>query len=349
FAIALWNGRDPILKERLFGLAGPEGNHGEDVKEYYFYLDNTPSHSYMKMLYRYPQAAFPYADLVAENGRRGRHDFEYELMDAGAFEGERYFDVVVEYAKAGQDDILIRITVTNQGPEEAICHLLPTVWFRNTWSWGYPAGPMNCTPGKPVLRKMEGPAGSAAIAVDHPAAGNYFLYAERALELLFTENETNMERLFDSANDSPYVKDAFHRTVIGRESGAVNPAQEGTKGAAWYHDAIPAGRSISYRLRLADAEQASPFGDFDDIFDQRLDEADAFYDAVHPADLDAEDRLIQRQAFAGLLWTKQLYYYDIPQWLRGDPRYPPPPFNRKQGRNREGIHLNNLDILSMPD
>ncbi|KPK03844.1 MAG: glucosidase [Anaerolineae bacterium SG8_19] len=349
FAIALWNGRDPILKERLFGLSGPQGNHGEDVKEVYFYLDSTPTHSYMKMLYKYPQAAYPYTELVEENGRRSREDQEYELFNTGVFAEDRYFDVLVEYAKIDQDDILIRVSIANRGPEAATCHLLPTLWFRNTWSWGYPDGPMNDVPDMPRLKIAEGPAGSDIVEANHPAAGTYYLYADGTPKFLFTGNETNMERLFDAVNLDPYVKDAFHRYVVNGEWGAVNPDQEGTKAAAWYRDTIPADQTMVYQLRLSNRLHEDPFRHFDSLFRQRQEEADEFYAAVQHPDLDHEARLIQRQAFAGLLWTKQLYYYDVPQWLQGDPGQPAPPAVRRYGRNADWTHLNNFDVISMPD
>ena len=259
FALALWNGRDPILKERLFGLTGEEGNHGEDVKEYYFYLDNTPTHAYMKMLYKYPQAAFPYADLVAENQRRGYQDFEYELLDTGVFDENRYFDVVVEYAKAAEDDILVRIEVVNRGPDDAACHLLPTLWLRNTWSWGYPAGPMGDVPAKPLLQASDGVTDAVTVVVDHVNLGRYYLYAQGAPELLFTENETNAARLFGTANGAPFVKDAFHRYVVLGEQDAVNPAQRGTKSAAHYALTIPAGGVHVIQLRLTPESLTAPF------------------------------------------------------------------------------------------
>jgi hypothetical protein len=350
FALALWNGRDPILKERLFGLTGNEGNHGEDVKEYYFYLDSTPTHSYMKMLYKYPQAEFPYADLVQENGRRGYHDFEYELLDTGVFHEDRYFDVLIEYAKADQDDILIRISVTNRGPDAAPCHLLPTLWFRNTWSWGYPAGPMGNVAGKPNLHRIDPPAGALVIEADHQALGGYYLYAEGEGDLLFTENETNTERLFGTPNAGPYVKDAFHRWLVHGEQGAVNPARQGTKAAVHYMAEIPAGETHVYRLRLTHQTHRQPFGrDFDRIFHRRQEEADAFYAAIQNPGLSDDERNIQRQAFAGMLWSKQLFYYDLEQWLDGDPSLPPPPAVRKMGRNQDWEHLHNFDLISMPD
>lgn len=349
FAAALWNGQDSILKERLFGLSGNEGNHGEDVKEYYFYLDSTPTHSYMKMLYRYPQASFPYAELVTENRRRRRAEAEYELIDTGAFAENRYFDLYVEYAKAGPRDILIRFTLINQGPDEAQCHLLPTLWFRNTWSWGYLDGPMHDVPGKPVLRQIKGSTGLSVVSAQHPAAGSYYLYAEQAPQLLFTENETNARRLFGSPNGSAYVKDAFHRFVIEEEHRAINPALEGTKSAAWYKDSVAAGQTMTYRLRLSSQPLDQPFRDFNETFSRRLAEADEFYAAIQPLALQEEAKAIQRQAFAGLLWTKQLYYYDIPQWLQGDPGQPTPPETRQSGRNAGWGHLNNFDVISMPD
>jgi len=347
FALALWNERDSILKERLFGLSGSQGNHGEDVKEYYFYLDNTPTHSYMKMRYKYPQAAFPYRELVEENARRGPDAPEYELLDTGVFEGDRYFDVDVEYAKAGQDDLLIRIRVTNLGPDAAPCHVLPTLWFRNTWRWGYENGPMGDVPGKPHLRRREG--NDSAVEAQHPALGAYYLYADDVETWLFTENETHNHRLFGTENQTPYVKDAFHRYVIHGDETAVNPAGEGTKAAGVYRLDIAPGETRTLRLRLADAAHEAPFAAFDAVFSQRMAEADAFYGAVQPAALCEDERRIQRQAFAGMLWTKQLYYYDVPQWLRGDPGQPKPPASRQQGRNHNWKHLNNFDVISMPD
>lgn len=349
FAPALWNGQDPILKERLFGLTGPEGNHGEDVKEYYFYLDSTPTHSYMKMLYKYPHGAFPYTLLKEVNEIRTIDDFEYELLDTGIFDEDRYFDVLVEYAKADQDDILIRITITNRGHEAACCHLLPTVWFRNTWSWGYQSGPMGDVPEKPILRSAQAQEGQALVIAEHPKLGAYCLYGDGAPELLFTENETNFERLFNAPNVSPYVKDAFHRHVVNEEKGAVNLALEGTKAAAWYRGEVPAGGERTYQLRLTQSHLADPFQNFDRVFGQRLREADDFYAAIQRPGITGEEKRIHRQALAGMLWTKQFYYFNIEQWLEGDPRQPPPPHSRHQGRNHEWLHLNNFDIVSMPD
>ena len=349
FALALWNGKDPILKERLFGLTGSEGNHGEDVKEYYFYLDSTPTHSYMKMLYKYPQSEYPYTDLLSENRRRGFLDFEYELLDTGVFDDNRYFDVAVEYAKAAPDDILARITVTNRGPETADCFILPSLWFRNTWSWGYENGPMNDVSGKPHLSQIEGASDYFAAEIHHPAAGSYYWYAEKADELIFTENETNTARFDHSTDGNPYVKDAFHRYLIDGDEDAVNPSREGTKVAALFSGAIDPGTSRTIRLRLAGRGTEKPFAEFDTIFSQRLGEADKFYDTIHKSNIGADEKLIQRQALAGMLWTKQFFYYNIEQWLQGDPGLPPVPEARREGRNSEWEHLNNFDIISMPD
>ncbi len=343
-ALALWNGRDPILKERLFGLTGPEGNHGEDVKEYYYYLDATPTHSYARMLYKYPHAEYPYADLVAENGRRGLDEPEYELLDTGVFEDDRYFDAAVEYAKARPDDVLVRITITNRGPESAECWVLPTLWFRNTWDWGYAAGPMGDVPERPHLR-MNG----TAIRAIRPVTGEYHLYAESADDWLFTENATNTDRLYGLPAPSPYVKDAFHRYVIENDTAAVNPAREGTKVAALYRRTIGAGDTLTVRLRLTAREEERPFTDFADVFNRRRNEADEFYSRIQPSGLTDDERSIQRQAYAGMLWSKQLYYYDVEQWLEGDPAGPPTPAERMRGRNHDWKHLNNFDILSMPD
>jgi hypothetical protein len=349
FALALWNGRDPILKERMFGLAGSEGNHGEDVKEYYHYLDSTPSHSYMKMLYKYPQAEFPYTDLVIENRKRGVFDFEYELLDSGVFEDNRYFDVLVEYAKVDQDDILIKITVTNRGPDPANCYVLPTLWFRNTWSWGYEKGPMGDVPGKPDLSQIENGADIAIVKAVHPAAGKYYLYAEKAERLLFTDNETNAVRFINFANGNPYVKDAFHRYLISGEKEAINPARQGTKAAALYRGDIAPGQPRVLRLRLANQRLSSAFKEFEEIFEKRRAEADEFYAAIQNPRLSTDEKRVQRQALAGMLWSKQFYYYNIEQWIHGDPAMQPLPESRSGGRNHQWEHLNNFDILSMPD
>jgi hypothetical protein len=346
FGLALWNEKDPILKERLFGLTGNQGNHGEDVKEYYFYLDSTPTHSYMKGLYKYPQVAYPYAWLVEENGRRGRRDSEFELLDTGVFNDNRYFDVFVEYAKADTDDILIRITAWNRGPEAAPIHMLPTLWFRNTWSWDHGTKRPNLSRGRSAGR-------TAVVAAEHPELpGNYRLYCDGDPELLFTENETNQERLFAVPNPTPYVKDAFHRYVIAGESGAVNPRRTGTKAAAHYALEIPARGQVTLRLRLsAEGEApAQPFGPgFDETCAAREREARAFYDEVLPEGLSAAERATALQGYAGLLQSKQFFHYVMKDWLEGDPAQPAPPPERRQGRNREWLHLYNRDVISMPD
>jgi hypothetical protein len=345
FALALWNEKDPILKERLFGLTGSEGNHGEDVKDYYFYLDSTPTHAYMKGLYKYPQAEFPYGRLVEENRRRGRRDPEFELVDTGIFEEDRYFDVVAQYAKATPNDLLIRITVTNRGPDPAPLHLLPTLWCRNTWAW-------EAGGARPRLRRALDTNGAACIAVEHPdLGGSYRLYADGAPEWFFTENDTNRRRLYGVENESPFVKDAFHEAVVRGESAAVNPAQEGTKAAVRYRILLGPGESTVVRLRLTDGElRGSPFGKrFDALVAQRREEADEFYAEVIPAKLSDDARSVMRQALAGMLWSKQWYHYDVRRWLEGDPAQPAPPPERQDGRNREWSHLYNDDVVSMPD
>src|SRR5579884_1238102 len=352
FAVALWNGRDPILKERLFGLTGNEGNHAEDVKECYYYLDNTPTHSYMKYLYKYPQAAFPYSQLVEENRRRGKDQPEYELLDTGVFDDNRYFDVFVEYAKADVEDILIRIRVANRGPESAVLHLLPTVWFRNTWSWGYDVQRPCLAHANGNSLASEGASRSAVIALQEPNYGERWLYCEGSPELLFTENETNNARLFGVENASPYVKDSINDYLVQGKKEAVNPKQSGTKAAAYYRLDVGAGETVEVRLRLTDREFAEeePFGaEFDRLFAQRQQEADAFYATVIPDTLSPDAQNVMRQAFAGLLWSKQFYYYVVDQWLDGDPGQPPPPPQRQRGRNHEWRHLFNADVISMPD
>jgi hypothetical protein len=349
FGLSVWNEQDPILKERLFGLTGPEGNHGEDVKEAYFHLDATPSHSYLEFLYKYPQAAFPYEDLVAENQRRGARDPEFELTDTGVFDEGRYFDVRATYAKETTDDLLVKIRVTNQGPDRGVCHVLPTLWFRNTWSWGYPHSPMGDVTARPVMSRRDEDTGVLTIRAEHPVLGTYRLHAEAAADLWFTENETNENRLWGATNPSPYVKDAFHRALIDHQDGAVNPAETGTKAAAVYRLDLAAGETATIRLRLTTATADDPFAAFDDIVDQRRREADEFYAAVQPAGLSPTQRLTQRLALAGMIWSKQLYYYDVEQWLAGDPAGPPSELSRRSGRNHQWQHLNNLDVLSMPD
>jgi hypothetical protein len=337
FALALWNGRDPILKERLFGLAGPEGNHGEDVKELYWHVDSTPTHSYMRHLYKYPQAEFTSGRLVEENRNRGKTEPEFELLDTGVFDEDRYFDVVVEYAKADVEDLLITITVHNRGPEAAALWLLPTVWFRNTWSWGRRHL-------KPELHR----AGDR-IQLEEPHYGHRWLYVDGGAELLFTENESNAERLFRGNNSTPYVKDAFHRYVVNGETSAVNPEDTGTKAAAMRKVMVPAGGSQVMRLRLSDRDVATPFADFEEIHVARRREADRFYEDVIPRELSADAKNVMRQAIAGLLWSKQFYHYVVGDWLAGDPAAPPPPAGRKRGRTKDWPHLYNADVISMPD
>jgi hypothetical protein len=344
FAIALWNGHDPILKERLFGLTGPEGNHGEDVKEYYFFLDSTPTHSYMKFLYKYPQAAYPYSSLIEQSRRRGRSQPEFELLDTGVFDGNRYFDVFVEYAKATHEDVLVRITVLNRGRDAATLHLLPTLWYRNTWSWSHVAR-------RPRLRDRTATTEFSTIEADHESLGQRWLHVRGAPELVFTENETNLARFPGPNVDRPFVKDAFHELLIRGRREAVNPQRVGTKAAALHRLELAAGAQATIELRLRDQSDARGlFGrDFDAVFDQRIAEADEFYAAVMPATLDPDRRSVCRQAFAGLLWSKQFYYYDVPTWLRGDPTESPPPVERLHGRNCDWTHLYNEDVLSMPD
>jgi Glycosyl hydrolase family 63 C-terminal domain len=368
FALAMWNGKDPILKERLFGLTGNEGNHGEDVKEYYFYLDSTPTHSYMKGLYKYPQGEFPYGNLVEENRRRGKNDREFELLDTGVFDENRYFDVTTEYAKAGVEDILIKITVTNHGPVEAELALLPTVWFRNTWSWGRDDYRPQARASQSLGFKQEhGTIGSTAIELEHKAYGKRWLLCEGEPELLFTENETNAKKLFGSENRTPYVKDGINDYVVHGNRDAVNPEKSGTKAAALYNLRIAPGASVTVRLRLTDQEpkvvrMSAPrlvlaqapktelFGQaFESVFSARRKEADEFYAMRAPRDISEDARNVQRQAFAGLLWSKQFYHFDVRTWLEGDPAGPRPPESRKKGRNQEWSNLYNADVISMPD
>src|SRR5215831_210291 len=345
FALALWNGRDPILKERAFGLTGSEGNHGEDVKEYFFYLDSTPTHSYMKYLYKYPQAAFPYAQLIDENRRRGRQAPEFDLIDTGVFEGDRYFDIYVVYAKADAEDILIRITAFNRGPESALLHLLPTIWFRNRWTWGDNDDP------KPILRKADA-LGTASIELNHFQYGLRWLHCEGAPELLFTENETNNQRLFGAPNASPYVKDNINDYIVHGAKDAVNPSQAGTKAAANYALTLPSGEVATIRLRFTDKNRKSSrvFGKpFETVFANRLREANEFYQTVVPSHLSDDARSVMRQALGGLLWSKQYYHYVVERWLDGDPKTPLPPAERRHGRNHDWKHLYNTDVISMPD
>ncbi|MBX3719395.1 MAG: glucosidase [Parachlamydiales bacterium] len=346
FALSLWNGKDPFLKERMFGLSGPEGNHGEDAKDYWYYLDSTPTHSYMKMLYKYPQGEFPYAQIRSENKNRGYHDLEYELVDTKIFEEGKYFDVFIEYAKASEEDILIRVTAHNRGPADAPIHLLPTVWFRNTWSWGYEKGPTGDEKEKPAMRQGASNNNFSLFECRIASGEDYHLYCDESPELIFTENETNKEKLFKTPNASPYVKDAFHRYIAGNEKGAVNPAQKGTKGAAVYARTVPAGGSVEIRLRLSCAENSAPFKDFAPLFKKRIKEADEFYNDVQHPDLSDELKMVQRRAFAGLMWSKQFYYFDVEQWLNGDPGSS---VKRNVPRNDQWEHLTTFDVLSMPD
>jgi len=371
FALALWNGRDPILKERLFGLTGNQGNHGEDVKEYYFYQDSTPTHSYMRMLYKYPQAEFPYARLVEENRRRSREEPEFELLDTGVFAEDRYFDVSIEYAKADVEDILIRITAVNRGPEAAMLHLLPSLWFRNTWSWGKDLR-------RPSSQRAASVPGSVCAELQHWQYGKRWLLCPGQPELLFTENETNFVRLFNGKNRTPYVKDAFHEYLVRGNKSAVNPRQAGTKMAAYYPLKLGPGQSETLKLRLTDMEPlasmrrtlgvvgtitspghadpaegvppANDFGaGFDNVFALRQKEADEFYASRVTSEVSGDAKNVMRQAFGGLLWSKQFYHYDVRTWLEGDPAGPPPPPERLKGRNKEWTHLYNDDVISMPD
>jgi len=335
--LALWNEHDPILKERMFGLTNNEGNHGEDVKELYYYLDATPTHSYLKMLYKYPQQAYPYTWLVEENGRRGMDMPEFELIDTGTFADDRYFDVFVEYAKADAHDILMRVTAHNRGPDDAPLHILPQLWFRNEWIW---EGKTE----KPEMSATE----QDSIVLQHPKLGTYYCHFDSATELLFCDNETNVQRLY-STDGKGYFKDAFHEHIVHGNPHAVNPLKSGTKGAGHFDFTVPAHGKVEVRLRLTRAVNKRPFKDFDSIFNLRQAEADEFY-AVLQADIADEDaRLIQRQAFAGMIWSKQFYHFDIPKWQKGDPNMPSPPPERRHGRNSEWQHLNNEDIISMPD
>ena len=350
FGLALWNGKDPILKERLFGLTGPEGNHGEDVKECYYYLDSTPTHSYMKALYKYLQGEYPYAWLVEENRRRGKADPEFELLDTGLFNDNRYFDVFAEYAKGGPDDILIRITVANRGPDTAPLHLLPTLWYRNTWAWG-------CKHEGCWIKPNIMLADASTLQGDHVNFGKHWFVAEPgpgrdAPEFLFTENETNSQRLFGTDNWTPYVKDAFHEYLIHAKPDAVNPKRVGTKVAAHYRLELPARGEVAIRLRLSNEKLTYPKSlgnEFDGIFQQRIREADEFYDASMPDELSEDERRVVRQGYAGLLWSKQYYQYIVRDWLEGDPQQPPPPERRKSGRNAEWPHIYNRDVITMPD
>jgi len=333
-AIALWNGNDPILKERLFGLTNSQGNHGEDVKECYWFLENTPTHSYMKALYKYPQRAYPYQELIDRNRDAGRESPEIELVDTGVFDENRYFDVFVEYAKTTPYEILGRITIHNRGPEDAPIWVLPTLWFRNNWTWK-----------TGTLRPGLSTRANGRIEVGHPRYNDMWLVVDDCAELVFTENESNLEKLFGGHNASPYVKDAFHRYIIEKDAHAVNPAKAGTKAAAIYNTVIPAGGSVTYRVMLSDIRKSLP-NDFDQTFEARISECDEFYDNLAPG-LSSDVRAVQRQAFAGMLWSKQFYHFDVERWLKGDPTQPPPPSTRT--RNEAWKHVHSAEVLSMPD
>jgi len=337
FAVSLWNKKDPILKERLFGLSGFEGNHGEDVKELYYYLDSTPTHSYMKMLYKYPQAEFPYAWLLEENKKRTRLDPEFELIDTDIFNDDNYFDVFVEYAKSDVDDILIKISIKNHSKRNAPINVLPTIWFRNTWDWGYDDY-------KPNMFAVS----ENAIEIQHKVFGNYKLYCENNNSLLFCDNETNNPTLYNSQDGKKYYKDGINDYII-HSSPTINPDRGGTKASANYDINVAAGETFVIRLRLSDKDSDNAFNDFENIFNQRVNEANEFYSALQKNISSDDEKNVQRQAFAGMLWSKQFYYYDVEQWLKGDPSQPPPPKERLNGRNSEWKHLNNADIISMPD
>ena len=344
FSVALWNGKDPILKERMFGLTNSEGNHGEDVKEYYFYLDSTPTHSYMKYLYKYPQAAFPYVDLIETNKRRNRGDMEYELLDTGVFNEDRYFDVFVEYAKQSPEDILIQISVGNRGPEPATLHVLPTLWFRNTWTW-WPGTP------KPSLKQVSGQQGEQAVAASHADLGERYLYCEGDAELLFTENETNNERIFGTPNQSPYVKDGINNYVVEGKKNAVNPAKTGTKSAAHYQLNVGAGKTATVHLRLTRCGACChrrSFKSFAEIMQARQREADEFYKSITPEHVSEDAARVMRQALAGMLWSKQYFFFDVDKWLTEHGEDPMKPGSRSM-RNSEWFHMVNQHIISMPD
>ena len=348
FALALWNGKDPILKERLFGLTNSEGNHGEDVKEYYFYLDSTPTHSYMKYLYKYPQAAFPYDDLIQTNRRRSRDEMEYELLDTGVFNQDRYFDVFVEYAKGGPDDMLVQITAVNRGPEQAELHLLPTLWFRNDWaSW---IAESNRAAEQPTLKQIQAAAGTSAIVAQHATLGTYYLYCDGKVPLLVTDNTTNNDRLFPGQpNASPYVKDGINDYVVQGRQTAVNPEHQGTKASAHYRQMVGPGQSMTVRLRLTNQALAVPFGPWiAETFAARLKEADEFYRSVTPPSVSPDAANVMRQAIAGMLWSKQFFYFDGDSWLE-EHHSNPLHAGFRFSRNSEWFHMVNKDIISMPD
>jgi len=338
FALALWNKKDPILKERFFGVAGSEGNHGEDVKEYYYYLDSTPTHSYMKMLYKYPQPEYPYAWLVNENRQRSKTQPEFELMDTGIFNEDKYFDVFVEYAKNNAEDILVKISIHNRGKEAASLNVLPTLWFRNTWAWGYD----DYTPS--IYAGANG-----ELAVDHKTLGNFQLYCEGSPQMLFTNNETNAKRLYNFDDGKRFFKDGINDYIIAGDSSAINPENKGTKAAFNCEVSVPGGNNVVIRLRLTTEKAKDPFKEFDNVFDQKLKEANEFYQDLQKEIASEDARQVQRQALAGMMWSKQYYYFDVKQWLSGDPAMPSPPAARKHGRNRLWPHMKTGDIISMPD
>ncbi len=337
FSVALWNKKDPFVKEILFGLSNGQGNHGEDVKELYYYLDATPTHSYMKMLYKYPQAEFPYHWLLDENKKRNRLEPEFELIDTGIFNNDDYWDVFIEYAKASATDILIKITVHNRSNHDASLDVLPTIWFRNTWIWGYDDE-------KPTMKKEA----NNSISLHQKVLGDYHLYVQNSGDILFCDNETNNERLYNSANTSSYPKDSINNFIVQKQNSAVNE-DNGTKAAINFDVVIPSKQNKTFALRLCKEDNNKPFDDFENIFSTRIKEADEFYNALQKNITNDDEKLVQRQAFAGMLWCKQFYYYDIPQWLNGDPAQPAPPPERMKGRNNDWLHLNNDDIISMPD
>ncbi len=337
FAVSLWNKKDPILKERLFGLTGNEGNHGEDVKELYYYLDSTPTHSYMKMLYKYPQAEFPYSWLLDENKSRTRLDPEFELIDTGILNDDNYFDVFVEYAKSEEQDIFVKISIKNHSKHDAALNLLPTVWFRNTWSWGYDDY-------EPNMFAID----DNAIELQHKTFGNFKLYCEKSNSLLFCDNETNTPKLYNAADNKKFYKDGINDYIV-HGSSTINPDRGGTKASANYDIVVGANQTYTIRLRLSNKDHDNPFNDFENVFNERINEANSFYGDLQKDIKTDDEKNVQRQAFAGMLWSKQFYYYDVEQWLNGDPSQPPPPKERLEGRNYEWKHLNNADVISMPD
>jgi hypothetical protein len=344
FSVALWNGKDPILKERMFGLTNSEANHGEDVKEYYFYLDSTPTHSYMKYLYKYPQAEYPYNNLIQTNRGRNRGDMEYELLDTGVFNDDRYFDVFVEFAKQSPEDLIIQISVSNRGPETATLHVLPTLWFRNIWTW-WPGTP------KPLLRQVSGQTAWPTVAAAHADLGERYLYCDGDVRLLFTENETNNERIFGQPNVSPYVKDGINNYVVNGKREAINPRQSGTKASAHYQVSVAAGNTTTIRLRLSDLPPAvmqDPFRNFAEIMQTRKGEADDFYKSITPIRVSADEAMVMRQALAGMLWSKQFFFFDVELWLR-EHNADPMKVGSRMMRNSEWFHMLNQHIISMPD